>query len=73
MVNTAGATYQELARFCATVRDGSEPEVSLLDGTTAVLIGIAAQRSIELGEAVLWSDILSEFKSAYGLASQVHR
>ena len=40
---------QELAAFISAVRAGSEPEVTISDGSKAVLMGVAAHRSIETG------------------------
>ena len=60
-----GATHEELVRFTeAALRGGAEPEVSLDDGTKAVLMGLAAHRSIETGRAVPWREMLDEFEAA---------
>ena len=63
--NHAGATHEELVRFVAAVADGAPPAVSLADGSKAVLMGIAAQRSIARGGApVAWSEMTDEFEAA---------
>ena len=51
-----GATHEELVRFTqAALHAGQPPEVSVSDGTKAVLLGLAAHRSIDTGRPVLWS------------------
>ena len=60
--NHAGATYYELERFTTAALEGLPPDVSLRDGSMAVMMGIAAQRSIELGVPVSWSEMLHEYK-----------
>eukprot|EP01047_Picozoa_sp_COSAG01_P054449 COSAG01_NODE_5949_length_3939_cov_3.112500_6_plen_382_part_00 len=56
----AGATFFELQRFADCVRRGREPEVTAADGLLATTLGVAAQRSIELGRPVVSSDRDSE-------------
>ena len=52
-------------RFTDAARaDDPAAEVSVRDGSMAVLIGIAAHRSIASGQAVLWSDVLTEYEAA---------
>jgi hypothetical protein len=48
-----GPTFYQHQRFVGTARGESAIEVSLEDGSWAVRMGQAAQRSAELGEAVL--------------------
>ena len=38
------------------------PAVSLNDGSKAVLMGLAAHRSIDTGQPVLWADMIAEFE-----------
>ncbi len=47
-----GATYFEHLRFAEVVRGRVRPEVSLRDGERAVAMGLAAQDSVETGQAV---------------------
>jgi len=63
--NHAGATYEELRRFTHAALNGGDAEVlvSLADGAMAVLMGIAAQRSIASGLPVAWADMLAEFNT----------
>ena len=61
--NHGGATYHELRRFAAAALEGAPPEVSLRDGSLAVMMGVAAQRSIELGAPVAWADMVREYMS----------
>lgn len=42
-----GATFYELQRFANAIREGLPPEVSAMDGVNAVLMGLAAQESIQ--------------------------
>ncbi|KAL1530937.1 hypothetical protein AB1Y20_001828 [Prymnesium parvum] len=62
--NHAGATYVELSRFVHAAQHGLPAEVSVADGALAALMGIAAQRSVQTGNAVLWSDIMAEYEAA---------
>jgi len=69
--NHGGATFEELVRFTGAARaDAPSAEVSVRDGSMAVLIGIAAHRSIASGQAVLWSDVLAEYEAARESASK---
>lgn len=61
--NHCGATYVEVSRFAAAALAQAPPEVTLRDGSKAVLMGLAAHRSIETGQPVLWSDMLAEFSA----------
>ncbi len=62
--NHAGATFEELVRFTRAALAGSPTaEVSVRDGSLAVLMGVAAHRSIASGAPVLWSELLAEFES----------
>jgi len=67
--NHAGATFEELRRFSVAALGyrqsivGGAAEVSLEDGAKAVLMGVAAQRSIETGEIVIWKDALREYEA----------
>jgi predicted dehydrogenase len=47
-----GSTYYQHQRFNAVVRGQSAVEVSLTDGLTAVLMGLAAQESARTGQAI---------------------
>ena len=49
-----GATFYQHERFANVVRGGGAPEVTLKDGAKAVAMGLAAQRSAETGEAVVF-------------------
>ena len=51
-----GATYYQLQRFHRRVLEAGAPEVSAFDGLRSVQMGVAAQRSIETGEAVQLAD-----------------
>ena len=62
--NHCGATYEEIAAFARAALDSKAPTVTLHDGTRAVLMGLAAHRSIASGMPVLWSDMLAEFEAA---------
>ena len=62
--NHMGATYEEVSAFAAAALGQRSPAVTLSDGSKAVLIGIAAHRSIDSGKPVLWSDMLAEFAEA---------
>jgi predicted dehydrogenase len=60
-----GASYLEHLDFCATVRDGARPTVTVDDGLWSVAMGVAAHRSIDearpvrLDELGLPDDLLS--------------
>jgi predicted dehydrogenase len=47
-----GSTYYQHQRFNAAVRGQGAVEVSLTDGLTAVLMGLAAQESARTGQAI---------------------
>ena len=47
-----GSTFYQHERFAKVLRGGQSVEVTLQDGIKAVLVGLAAQRSIETGEAI---------------------
>lgn len=62
--NHCGATYEEVRAFATAALTRQAPAVTLNDGSKAVLMGLAAHRSIETGQPVLWSDMLAEFAEA---------
>jgi myo-inositol 2-dehydrogenase/D-chiro-inositol 1-dehydrogenase len=62
--NHCGATYEEVRAFTAAVLGRLPPTVSLSDGSKAVMMGLAAHRSIESGQPVYWRDMLHEFDLA---------
>ena len=62
--NHCGATYEEVRAFADAALQQKPPTVSLADGSKAVLLGLAAHRSIDLGRPVLWSEMLEEFGEA---------
>ena len=47
-----GATYYAHQAFARTVKSGAPVEVTLRDGLLAVLMGMAAQASIQEGQAI---------------------
>jgi predicted dehydrogenase len=47
-----GATFYQHQRFLDVIRRGARPEVTLADGANAVRMGLAAQDSARLGQAV---------------------
>ncbi|MFN7148095.1 MAG: Gfo/Idh/MocA family protein [Microthrixaceae bacterium] len=47
-----GASYLEHVAFCAAIRDGARPTVTVDDGLWSVAMGAAAHRSIDEGRAV---------------------
>lgn len=47
-----GATFYQHQRFCEVVRGNGAPEVTLHDGAQAVAMGLAAQESATIGQAV---------------------
>ncbi len=47
-----GSTFYQHEKFARVLRGKQSVEVSLQDGIKAVLVGLAAQRSIETGEAI---------------------
>ena len=52
-----GATFFQHQRFLAACRGQGAIEVSSEDGARAVALGVAAQRSIEQGRVVEWSEV----------------
>ena len=69
--NHCGATYEEVRAFTEAVLSGQQPMVTLSDGTKAVLMGLAAHRSIAKdGQPILWSEMLEEFDAASSAAKQ---
>jgi predicted dehydrogenase len=51
-----GASYVECRRFVDSVRNGTEPEVTVTDGLWSVVVGAAAHRSIDEARPVLVSE-----------------
>ena len=47
-----GSTFYQHVRFLELVRSGGAPDVSLVDGATAVALGLAAQQAAETGRVV---------------------
>ncbi len=47
-----GSTFYQHQRFQKMVMEGGEPEVSLRDGAIAVIVGAAAEESIQTGVAI---------------------
>ena len=62
--NHCGATYEEVRAFADAVLQTRDPTVTLSDGSKAVLLGLAAHRSIDTGMPVMWSDMIGEFDEA---------
>ena len=62
--NHCGATYEEVKAFADAALGALPPTVTLGDGSKAVLLGLAAHRSIDTGMPVMWSDMLAEFGEA---------
>lgn len=54
-----GASYLEHLAFADAIREGKEPAVSVTDGLNSILLGVAGQQSIESGEAVKISDLMT--------------
>jgi predicted dehydrogenase len=54
-----GSSYIEHLLFLEAIRNGTPPEVTLVDGYWAVAVGVAAHRSIELGRPVELSEIMN--------------
>lgn len=52
-----GASYVEVARFCDAVRNGTKPEVGVIDGLWSVAMGVAAHVSIDQGRPVLLTEL----------------
>jgi predicted dehydrogenase len=53
-----GATYHQHRRLLDAIRDESPVEVGVADGTLAVAVGVAAQRSIAEARPVLFDEVL---------------
>ncbi len=53
-----GATYGELAQFCAAIRNGTRAEVTADDGLRCVAMGAAAHLSIERGTPVEFAEVM---------------
>jgi len=69
--NHCGATFEEVRAFTTAVHARTPPTVSLSDGSKAVLMGLAAHRSIaNHGQPVLWSEMLAEFAQASHAAKE---
>ena len=66
-----GATYEEVRAFANAALQSDRPAVTLHDGSRAVLMGLAAHRSIATGQPVLWSDMLAEFDEARRAANSL--
>ena len=47
-----GSTFYQHEKFARVLRGKQDVEVTLQDGIKAVMLGLAAQRSIEIGEAI---------------------
>lgn len=52
-----GASYLEHVAFCAAIRDGARPTVTVDDGLWSVAMGAAAHRSIDEGRAVQMAEM----------------
>ena len=52
-----GASYLEHVDFCAAIREGTRPTVTVDDGLWSVAMGAAAHRSIDEGRPVLMSEM----------------
>ena len=62
--NHCGATYEEVKAFAGAALAARPPTVTLSDGSKAVLLGLAAHRSIATGRPVLWEEMVAEFDAA---------
>lgn len=62
--NHMGATYEEVQAFANAALGQQPPAVTLADGSKAVLLGLAAHRSIATGLPVMWDELLAEFGEA---------
>mmetsp|Transcript_58774 Transcript_58774/g.80178 ORF Transcript_58774/g.80178 Transcript_58774/m.80178 type:complete len:423 (-) Transcript_58774:86-1354(-) len=58
-----GATYFELTAFTKAIRDSALPTVDAHDGTAAVALGVAAERSIREGRLVILNEVYESIKS----------
>ena len=47
-----GSTFYQHEKFARVLRGEQSVEVTLQDGIKAVMVGLAAQRSIEIGKAI---------------------
>ncbi len=56
--NHWGSSYLELLEFSEAIHAGTPPKVTLEEGMMSVAVGVAAQRSIAEGKAVLLSEVL---------------
>jgi predicted dehydrogenase len=61
-----GSTYYQHVGFRTAILEGAPVEVTMADGLRAVVIGMAAQASIEQGQAMLLTDDGFSFKPAAG-------
>jgi predicted dehydrogenase len=52
-----GASFRELAAFCAAVRTGAPASVDTAAGAWSVAVGVAAHRSIDTGAATELADV----------------
>ena len=62
--NHCGATYEEVKAFAGAALAARPPTDTLSDGSKAVLLGLAAHRSIATGRPVLWEEMVAEFDAA---------
>jgi predicted dehydrogenase len=53
-----GASYLEHLGFIEAINNGAPPAVTVRDGLLSVVLGVAAQQSIESGQAVNLRDLL---------------
>jgi predicted dehydrogenase len=59
-----GATWGELERFCAAIRNGTAAEVTAQDGLLSVAMGVAAHRSIDERRVVAMAEVLNDGATA---------
>ena len=52
-----GASYLEHEAFCASIRNGTAPAVTVDDGLLSVAMGVAAHRSIDEGRPVTLAEV----------------
>ncbi|MEM7337905.1 MAG: Gfo/Idh/MocA family oxidoreductase [Actinomycetota bacterium] len=64
-----GSSYLEHVDFLDSIRNGTEPPVTLDDGLWSVAVGVAAHRSIDEQRPVLLSEILSDATMNQGVMS----
>ena len=55
-----GSSFLEHREFIDAIREGSGPAVTTTDGLISVLVGLAAQQSIETGQAVNIDSLLEQ-------------